>query len=246
MLLQEGWSRRSVVATKSSTTDIVTQMDQASERLLIETILAQRPDDGILGEEGGQRTGTTGVKWVIDPLDGTVNYLYGFPAWAVSVGVMIDGSPVVGVVKAPALATTWRGVAGEFAECNGTAIRCSQQGDLSAALVATGFGYEPAVRAGQGTIIAQLLPQIRDIRRAGAAAVDLCWVAQGVVDAYFERGTHVWDRAAAMAICDGAGAQVGGLDGGPAADPMTIAANPELYSRLRRKLLELGVTDGQD
>lgn len=110
--LEDGWARREVVATKSSSTDIVTQMDQGSERLLVDHILAARPDDGIIGEEGSDRAGTTGVTWVIDPLDGTVNYLYGFPSWAVSVGVLVDGKPTYGVVHAPALRTVWHGTAG--------------------------------------------------------------------------------------------------------------------------------------
>ena len=241
-LLVQGWEQREVVATKSSQTDIVTQMDQGSEALLVSTILAERPDDAILGEEGGSRNGTTGVTWVIDPLDGTVNYLYGFPSWAVSVGVLIDDRPTVGVVHAPALGTVWRGIADDFAEANGRPIRCGRVTEVSAALVATGFGYDAAVRAVQGVQVAALLPQIRDIRRAGAAAVDMCWVAQGVVDAYFERGTHLWDRAGAMAICSGAGARVGGLLGDePASNAMTVAANPALFEALRATLQEVGV-----
>lgn len=244
--LEQGWAQRAVVATKSSSTDIVTQMDRGSESLLVELILSERPDDAILGEEGASRQGSSGVTWVLDPLDGTVNYLYGFPAWAVSVAAVVDDRPVVGVVHAPALGTVWRGVAGEFAVANDEPIRGGEVVELERALVATGFGYDPAVRARQGAIVAELLPRIRDIRRAGAAAVDMCWVAQGVVDAYFERGTHLWDRAAAMAICDGAGVRVGGVDGGPATDPMTIAANPGLFESLRSTLIELGVDDGQD
>ncbi len=244
--LEQGWADRTVVATKSSTTDIVTQMDQGSERLLVDLILSERPDDAILGEEGASREGSSGVTWVLDPLDGTVNYLYGFPSWAVSVAAVVDDKPLVGVVHAPALRTVWRGIAGKMATANDVPIRCGELAELSGALVATGFAYDPQVRGWQGEIVAQLLPQIRDVRRAGAAAVDLCWVAQGVVDAYFERGTHLWDRAAAMAICDGAGATVGGLDAGPATDALTIAANPVLFSALRAKLLELGVGNGQD
>lgn len=242
--LQQGWEERSVVATKSSSTDIVTQMDQGSERLLVEAILAERPDDAILGEEGADRRGSTGVTWVIDPLDGTVNYLYGFPSWAVSVGVMIDGEPAVGVVQAPALGTVWQGVAGLWARANGVPIRTGGATDLAEALIATGFGYDAEVRARQGRLVAQVLPRVRDIRRAGAAAVDMCWVAQGVVDGYYERGTHLWDRAAAMAICDGAGARVGGLTGA-ATDAMTVAANPVLFEQVAAMLQELGAGDGE-
>lgn len=238
--LVQGWDERCVVATKSSDTDVVTQMDRDSEAMLVQAILATRPDDGIIGEEGGRRKGTSGVTWVIDPLDGTVNYLYGFPSWAVSVGVLVDSVPTVGVVHAPALGSVWTGIAGDFAEHNGHRIHVGGIDSLERAMIATGFGYQPSARAEQGKIVAELLPTIRDIRRAGAAAVDMCWVAQGVVDAYFERGTHIWDRAAAMAICSGAGAVVGGLDGGVAQDTMTIAANPALFEALRGRLRELG------
>lgn len=239
--LVEGWTDRAVVSTKSSGTDVVTQMDRGSEALLVQAILEQRPDDAVIGEEGGQREGSTNVTWVIDPLDGTVNYLYGLPVWAVSVGVLVDGVPAVGVVNAPGLRSVWRGVAGDLAELNGRAIRGSACHSLDQALVATGFGYRAQVRAEQGQVVAGLLPRVRDIRRAGAAAVDLCWVAQGVLDAYFERGTHIWDRAAAMAICDAAGVRVGGLSG-PASDTMTVAANPDLYDPLCGLLAEMGVS----
>ncbi len=239
--LVDGWAQRSVVSTKSSASDVVTQMDRGSEELLVETIRAERPDDAILGEEGGQREGSTGVRWVIDPLDGTVNYLYGLPMWSVSVGVLIDDQPAVGVVHAPRLGSVWRGVAGQFAEVNGEALSASDCARPEEALVATGFGYEAQVRAQQGQIVADLLPRVRDIRRGGAASVDLCWVAQGLVDAYFERGTHLWDRAAAMAICQAAGVTVGGPTGGPAEDAMTVAANPSLYGPLCTLLTEVGV-----
>lgn len=239
-LLVDGFAQRAVVSTKSSDTDVVTQMDRDSESLLVAAILQARPDDGIIGEEGGSREGTSGVTWVIDPLDGTVNYLYGYPAWAVSVGVLVDDVPTVGVVHAPALGRVWRGVAGEFAEVDGQTIRTGTVSQLDRAMVATGFSYTAETRGFQGRIVAELLPTVRDIRRAGAAAIDMCWVAEGAVDAYFERGTHIWDRAAATAICHGAGAVVGGLDGGPATDSLTIAGNPELYGLLRVRLEELG------
>lgn len=180
----------------------------------------------------------------MDPLDGTVNYLYGLPVWAVSVAAVVDDRPVVGVVNAPALGSEWRATAGGLAEVNGLPIRCSDSRDLASSLIATGFSYEAGVRAEQGRIVAALLPQVRDIRRAGAAAVDMCWVAQGLVDAFFEGGTHVWDRAAATVICESAGAQVLGMGGGSATDEMTMAANPHLIEPLRAALRELGVDRG--
>ena len=241
--LVEGWSDRRVVSTKSSGTDVVTQMDRGSENLLVETVLGQRPDDAIVGEEGGRREGTSGVTWVIDPLDGTVNYLYGLPVWAVSVGVLLEDRPVVGAVAAPGLESVWTGVVAEeatMALLNGAHIRASDCERLEDALVGTGFGYQSEVRAEQGEVLASLLPRVRDIRRGGAAAVDLCWVAQGLLDAYYERGTHLWDRAAGTVIGQAAGALVGGLDGGEANDEMTIAANPALYQLLRHEIAEAG------
>lgn len=240
--LVAGWSGRAVVDTKSSGTDVVTQMDRGSESVLVEEIRRTRPRDAILGEEGGSRPGDTDVTWVIDPLDGTVNYLYGLPSWAVSVGVLVGGRPVVGVVNAPALDCVWRGVDGEgrLAEVNGRPILASSCASLDMALVATGFGYDPQVRADQGGVVARLLPRIRDIRRAGAAAVDMCWVAQGLVDAYYERGTHPWDRAAGTAIARAAGAVVTGLHGDEPTDEMTVACGKELSAALRTALVGAG------
>lgn len=241
--LVEGWSRSEVVATKSSGTDIVTQMDQGSERLLVERILAARPDDGILGEEGGRRQGSSGVCWVIDPLDGTVNYSYGLPVWAVSVGVTVAGRPTVGVVHAPALGKVWTGIdagSASRAHVNGRPIAVSDCTELGSALVATGFGYRADVRAEQAMVVAALLPEVRDIRRAGAAAVDMCWVAEGVLDGYYERGTHEWDRAAGTAIARAAGAVVGGLGDEPPGEAMVVVANPGLWPGLQGALRQAG------
>jgi myo-inositol-1(or 4)-monophosphatase len=240
-LLVAGWSQRSVVSTKTSGTDIVTQMDRGSEALIVQTLLADRPDDALIGEEGGSREGRSRITWVIDPLDGTVNYLYGFPVWAVSIAALVDDVPTVGVVHAPALGRVWTAVAGGAAQVNGEPISASACADPAQALVATGFGYRSDVRAEQGRIVAELLPMVRDIRRAGAAAVDMCWVAEGVVDAYFEHGTHLWDRAAAIVVCEAAGARVGGPDGGPPTDAMTVAANRDLYGPLCEVLRSVGV-----
>ena len=219
VLVEERPRDLGVASTKSSPTDIVTVMDQRSEKLIVEGILAARPDDGILGEEGASREGTSGVRWVIDPIDGTVNYLYEIPMWCVSIGVEIAGETVAGVVEAPMLGETFTALRGHGAWRNGEPIRIrgGQPGDalpLSAALVATGFGYAAQRRAVQGRIVAELLPLVRDIRRAGSAALDLCSVACGRVDAYFERGTNAWDIAAGALIVEEAGGKVGGLRGG--------------------------------
>jgi myo-inositol-1(or 4)-monophosphatase len=227
-----------VAETKSSPTDIVTEMDQRSEKLIVAGILAERPDDGFLGEEGASREGTSGVRWVIDPIDGTVNYLYEIPGWCVSIGVQVDGVTVAGVVEVPMLRETFTALRGGGAWRNGEPIRAfSSQSEgkpvpLERALVATGFGYGRERRAVQGVIVADLLPRVRDIRRAGAAAIDLCSVACGRVDGYFERGAKPWDLAAGELIATEAGAIVGGLKGAAASDEMTVAAAEGLFEAL--------------
>ncbi|NUP46517.1 MAG: inositol monophosphatase [Catenulispora sp.] len=227
-----------VASTKSSPTDIVTVMDQRSEKLIIEGILAERPDDGILGEEGGSRAGTSGVRWVVDPIDGTVNYLYEIPMWCVSIGVQIDGETVAGVVEVPMLRETFTALRGHGAWLNGEPISAhsAQSGGqpvpLERALVATGFGYAAQRRAVQGRIAAELLPLVRDIRRAGSAAIDLCSVACGRVDGYYERGTNPWDIAAGGLIVTEAGGRIGGLRGAAASVEMTVAAAGGLFEAL--------------
>jgi myo-inositol-1(or 4)-monophosphatase len=238
VLVQERPRDLGVADTKSSPTDIVTVMDQRSEKLIVEGILAERPDDGILGEEGSAREGNTGVRWVIDPIDGTVNYLYEIPLWCVSIGVEIDGETVAGVVEIPMLRETFTALRGHGAYRDGEPIRAySAVSDgkplsLDRALVATGFGYSAQRRAVQGAILADLVPRVRDIRRGGAAAIDLCSVACGRVDAYFERGAKPWDLSAGALIAQEAGAKVGGLKGAAASDEMTVAAAEGLFEAL--------------
>lgn len=228
------------MATKSSATDMVSDVDRASERLLVEGILAARPDDGILGEEGTDRSGSSGFRWVIDPLDGTTNYLYGLPGFAVSIAVEHDGQAVVGVVADPVhdevfLATSRRG-----ATCNGVEVRCSELADLAHALVGTGFGYRPEVRAEQAEVLRHVLPKVRDIRRLGAAALDLCLVANGRLDAYYERGLQPWDLAAGALVAAEAGAVVSGTgDAGPG-PALTVAACPGVHEALRAVLSDAG------
>ena len=229
------------VESKSSATDAVTEMDRRSESLIVEHLLNRRGDDGVLGEEGGERRGSSGVRWVIDPLDGTVNYLYGLPMWAVSVAAELDGEVVAGVVRAPMLGVSWlaeRGAGSWRRSVSGDLQRnaVTTTTDLAQALVATGFGYAAADRVRQAERLLRVIGSVRDIRRAGAAAIDLCWVADSTVDAYFEEGTHHWDRAAAGLIATEAGAVVCDAAGGPPTDDMTVATSAALAPALRALL----------
>lgn len=217
---------------KSSPTDAVTAADRAVEQLLVQAIRAARPGDGILGEEGAADDGTTGVRWVIDPIDGTVNYLYGLPAWAVSVGVEVDGAAVAGAVVAPARDELWQAALGEGATLNGARLRCTGVTELGQALVATGFGYDARRRAAQAKVLPALLPAVRDIRREGAGALDLCSVGAGRVDAYYEQALSPWDLAAGGLVAREAGARVGGLHGRPAGPALVIAAGPGVFGAL--------------
>jgi myo-inositol-1(or 4)-monophosphatase len=240
-LLVDGLQRaRTTVDTKSTGTDMVTEMDRASERLLVDGILAARPDDGVLGEEGTDRAGTSGVRWVLDPLDGTTNYLYGHAGFAVSIGVQVDGRSIAGVVHDPLQGDVFTATLGGGASRNGRPIRVSQESVLGHALVATGFSYVPSRRRRQAEVLEQVLPSIRDIRRMGAAAVDLCSVACGRVDAYFERGLHPWDHAAGALIAREAGALVGHLDGGQEREDFILAAPPDLWEPLQELLRRVG------
>jgi myo-inositol-1(or 4)-monophosphatase len=229
-----------VSGTKSSPTDVVTEMDTAAEQLIRKLILDQRPDDSFLGEEGGADSGHSAVRWVIDPIDGTVNYLYDLPHWSVSIGVEVDGVTVAGVVAAPRLAEVYTAVRGAGSWCNGVPLRVRPAAELSAALVATGFGYRAERRERQGAIVGALLPWVRDIRRAGSAALDLCAVAAGRIDGYYERGTHDWDRSAGTLIAVEAGAVVQGFHGRPASEEMVMAAPEGTFSALHDALVELG------
>jgi len=251
-----GDERPEVVDTKSSPTDVVTEMDRRSEALITEWIRAIRPGDTVLGEEGGQTVGGSRgsaaagdrarVRWVVDPLDGTVNYLYGLPDWAVSIAAEVDGTILAGVVEVPRFGETFTAVAGQgdwlhrdgnFAAAS--ALRCNSGVALGQALVGTGFGYDSGRRQVQGEVVAALLPHVRDIRRGGSAAVDLCSVAAGRIDAFFERGLNYWDYAAGGLIAREAGALVGGLSGRPESTAMTVAAGPDLFRHLDTFLTRL-------
>jgi myo-inositol-1(or 4)-monophosphatase len=241
--LLAGAGRTEVAAVKSSPTDVVTEMDRAAEALITETIRAARPDDAILAEEGGASAGQTRVRWVVDPLDGTVNYLYGLADWAVSIAAEVDGTVVAGVVEVPRHGETFAAVRGQGAWVTAAGgrqdLRCPAGPELSQALVATGFGYLAGRRRVQGEVVAALLPRIRDIRRGGSASVDLCHLAAGRVDGYYERGLNPWDFAAGALIAREAGAMVGGLSQEEPSPSMTIAAGSRLYPLLAAALAEL-------
>ena len=226
-------AEREDVDTKSSPTDMVTATDHASERLIAERIVNARPGDGLLGEEGASVEGTSGYRWVVDPIDGTTNFLYGHPGFAVSIAVERDGESVVGVVCDVVHRELFSAVRGGGATRNDRVIRVSGASDVTQALVATGFGFDPAERGRQGVAVARLLPRVRDIRRMGAAAVDLCSVACGRVDAYFERGLNAWDLAAGALIATEAGAELGAIDGGPPVPESVLAASPAIFAELQ-------------
>ncbi|MEJ5253801.1 MAG: inositol monophosphatase family protein [Acidimicrobiales bacterium] len=243
-LLVEGLSRRrTMVRSKSSLTDMVTEMDQAAERQIVEGILGERPDDAVLGEEGARRDGTSGVRWIIDPLDGTTNYLYGHPGFAVSIAAELDGEIVAGVVSDPLHGEVFTAVRGGGARRNGLPIAASTETDPRRALLATGFGYDPRRRVRQAEVLVEVLGLVRDIRRMGAASVDLCSVACGRVDGYWEAGLQPWDYAAGALIAREAGAVVGGLDGGPPSSTFILAAPPALYGPLRELLARARAAD---
>ena len=277
LLADEGaQARPEVVETKSSLTDVVTEMDRRAEALITEQIRAARGGDAILGEEGGETHGAPApgqpdggapaaeVRWIVDPLDGTVNYLYGLSDWAVSIAAEVAGTIVAGVVAVPLHGETflavrgqgaWRrtdsglhsaigsGAIGSGAIGSGadgdTTLRCNRGVPLGQALVGTGFGYLPGRRRVQGEVVSALLPQIRDIRRGGSASVDLCMVAAGRLDAFYERGLNYWDYAAGALIAAEAGARVTGLAGRPPGSSMTVAAGPGLYEQLTGALAAL-------
>jgi myo-inositol-1(or 4)-monophosphatase len=233
---------------------VVTEMDRRSEALITSRIRAHRPGDTVLGEEGGQTAGgpvgdgahagqPARVRWIVDPLDGTVNYLYGLRDWAVSIAAEVDGTVVAGVVEVPRHGETFTAVTGQGAWLHrGQAkleLHCSSGVPLDRALVGTGFGYDPGRRLVQGEVVAALLPCIRDIRRGGSASVDLCSVAAGRLDAFYERGLNYWDFAAGGLIAREAGALVGGLAGRIESTSMAVAAGPGLYQQLEAFLSKL-------
>jgi myo-inositol-1(or 4)-monophosphatase len=216
------------VGTKTSATDMVSDVDRQAEAAVSAVLERRRPDDAVLGEEGTSRDGTSGVRWVVDPLDGTTNFLFGIPQFSVSIAAELDGIAVVGIVAHPSHGETWAAVRGWGARCNGAPCRVAAgRSSLETALVATGFGYRSERRTWQAAVAARVIPAVRDIRRFGSAALDLCWTAGGRYDAYYEWGLNPWDLAAGALICEEAGARVEALAG-----RLIVAAPPDLFDPL--------------
>jgi myo-inositol-1(or 4)-monophosphatase len=243
LLLEAQGRERTSVQTKSTRTDMVSEMDRASEHLIVSELLAVRPDDGIVGEEGSDRAGISGLRWVVDPLDGTTNYLYGFPGWSVSIAAEDDDGVVAGVVVDPSHRDVFSATRGGGARRNGEPIACSAQAVLAETLVGTGFNYAAERRRRQAEVLVGLLPRVRDIRRMGAASVDLCSVACGRLDAYYERGLSWWDVAAGSLIAAEAGAVVSSLDGGPVVGDSVVASAPGVATALSDVLRSLCAQD---
>ena len=218
------------IESKSTAIDIATQMDKKAEKFIMESLLAARPDDGIIGEEGSSVESKSGITWVIDPLDGTVNYFYGLPGWNVSIAAKDKDGSIVGVVTAPTINSTWWATRGGGAFYNGHQIHCNDPIAVDRALIATGFQYDVAHRTTQMTDLAKLVPLVRDLRRNGAAAVDLCHVAMGALDGYYEAGLKEWDWAAGGLVATEAGARFAQYGQEPLRT--TLAAGPTLHGHL--------------
>lgn len=218
------------IEEKTTAIDIVTQMDKKAETFIVKSILAARPDDGMIGEEGADIESKSGITWVIDPLDGTVNYFYGLPGWNVSIAARDSEGSVVGVVTAPTINSTWWASRGGGAFFNGSRITVNEPVEFNRAFIGTGFQYDVSHRVRQIENVSRMLPLIRDIRRNGAAAVDICSVAMGALDAYFEDGLKDWDWAAASLVATEAGARFGLY--GKAPYMTTVTAGPTLYGEL--------------
>lgn len=235
-----------VADTKSSIVDMVTEADRECERMVVAALQEARPDDSIVGEEGASIEGSSGITWVIDPIDGTTNYLYNLPVYAVSIAATVpdatafaDGRrAVAGVVYNPCTDELFEAHEGGGARLNGKRIRISEKRELATALIGTGFGYTVERKLEQLEMLGRILPRIRDIRRIGSAAYDLCLVAAGRLDAFFEKGLQPWDYAAAALIAREAGAVIIGHDDAtPPGEPLIFVADPHLVRELRAVVL---------
>jgi len=230
-LLAERFARRDeeAVGTKSTHTDPVTEADMAAERAIREVLAARRPGDRVLGEEGGETGGEAqaddGLLWIVDPLDGTVNFLFGIPQWCVSVAVHDGDGALAGVILDPVRDELFAAERDGAVTLGDRPLEASGRDELATALVATGFGYDPAVREAQAAVVARLLPRVRDVRRLGSAALDLAWMAAGRLDAYYERGVQQWDIAAGTLLCERAGLELRHLEA-RGAEPAGLLAAP--------------------
>jgi myo-inositol-1(or 4)-monophosphatase len=218
--------------TKSTSTDVVTRFDRASEALIAQRLREARPDDSLLGEEGATATGTSGISWLVDPIDGTTNFLYDLPGWAVSIAALDDLGAVAGAVYVPSSGETFSAARGQGAWLGDRLLHCGALTDPAQALLATGFAYLPDRRTFHARRVAALIGQVRDIRRLGAAAVDLCHVACGRVDAYFEEHLGPWDLAAGELVAREAGCRTGDFDGGPVRPAQVLVTNAALFEPL--------------
>jgi myo-inositol-1(or 4)-monophosphatase len=220
------------VTAKSSPTDLVSEADHAAERLIRERLAVARPDDGVLGEEGGADEGSSGVRWIVDPLDGTINFLFGIPQWAVSIACEDADGTLAGVIYDPMRDELWTAERDGPALLDGRPIEGSTRSDLATTLVATGFGYDAEVRAYQAEVVGRLLPRVRDIRRFGSAALDLAWTAAGRNDAFYERGLNAWDLAAGELLCRRTGLTVRRLEPAPPAPAGVLVAPDSVIGAL--------------
>ncbi len=219
-------------STKSSATDVVTRHDRAAEAVILDGLIAARPDDAVIGEEGTNRAGTSEVSWYIDPIDGTSNFFYGLPMWSTSVAAVDAEGGLAGAVYIPATAELFSAARGEGATRNDVAIAASAETDISLALVATGFGYSADARRRQAGMVNMIAPHIRDIRRMGSAAIDLAYTAAGFLDAYWEEGLNMWDMAAGELIAREAGCRSGNFAGGAPTPAQLLVAGPGVYDAM--------------
>ena len=234
---ETGNTRAAMTAgTKSSRTDVVTRHDRAAELAIVEGLRHARPEDAIVGEEGTNHSGTSGVSWFVDPIDGTTNFLYDLPLWSTSVGAADADGPLVGAVFIPMTNDLFAASRGRGATRNGSPIAASGEVELSLALVATGFGYTPERRRVQASRLAEIAPLVRDLRRTGSAAIDLCYTAAGMVDAYFEENLNSWDMAAGELIAREAGCRTGDFRGGAAHPAEILVATPGVFDALQQLL----------
>ncbi len=231
------------VTAKSTPTDLVTELDTWAERHITERLLAARPHDAVEGEEGAAVAGTSGITWCVDPIDGTVNFVHGLPGFCVSIAAQVEGRSVAGVVVSPLHHDTFEATSGGGAARNGRAIWCSTPTSIARSVVGTGFGYDPVRRRRQAEVVARVIDRIADIRRGGAAALDLCSVACGRLDGYWEVGLNAWDHAAGALIAAEAGARCEGLGGHAPSERFVLAAPPGTFDALAELLVAAGAAD---